>query len=82
MPTYEYECKNCYHRFDRFQTISERPLSRCPLCKGRVRRLISSGAAIIFRGSGFYATDYRSEEYAKKVKEENKSEKRKDSKET
>jgi len=47
-----------------------------------VRRLISSGAALIFRGSGFYATDYRSEEYAKKVKEENKSEKRKDSKET
>lgn len=51
--------------------MSEPPLERCPRCKGRVKRLISSGAAVIFKGPGFYATDYRSEDYKKKEKEEN-----------
>ncbi len=70
MPTYEYECDKCGHRFDVFQSITEKPLCQCPKCKGKLRRLIGAGGAIIFRGSGFYATDYRSEEYKKKSKEE------------
>lgn len=72
MPTYEYECEKCGYRFDVFQSITEKPLRECPECEGRLRRLIGSGGAIIFRGSGFYATDYRSEEYKKKSGKENK----------
>mgnify|MGYP006303359367 CR=1 FL=1 len=59
MPTYEYECKSCGHRFDAFQSMSEDPLDTCPECKGQVQRLIAAGAGIIFKGSGFYATDSR-----------------------
>ena len=59
MPTYEYECTHCGHRFEAFQNINDRPLDKCPKCKSKPRRLISSGAGIIFKGSGFYATDYR-----------------------
>jgi len=59
MPTYEYECLNCGHNFEAFQKMSDKHLSSCPLCGKEVRRLISSGAGIIFKGSGFYATDYR-----------------------
>ncbi len=83
MPTYEYECEKCRYRFDRFQSINEPPIRRCPLCNGKVSRLISTGAAVIFRGPGFYATDYRSDDYRKKEKEEKKTEdKKEDSKET
>ena len=70
MPTYEYECKDCGHRFEEFQGITDEPLSTCPKCGGRVHRLLGRGGAIIFRGRGFYATDYRSEEYKRKAKEE------------
>lgn len=59
MPTYEYECKACGHRFEKFQQMSDKPLEKCPKCKKKVRRLIGHGAGIIFKGSGFYATDYR-----------------------
>ena len=60
MPTYEYLCKACGHRFDRFQKISDSPIRTCPSCrKRRVERLISSGGGLVFKGSGFYATDYR-----------------------
>ncbi|KPJ50692.1 FmdB family transcriptional regulator, partial [candidate division TA06 bacterium DG_26] len=72
MPTYEYECEHCSYRFELFQSITERARERCPKCGGRLRRLIGSGGAIIFRGSGFHITDYRSEEYKKKSKEETK----------
>ncbi len=58
MPTYEYECKNCGIRFDQFQKMSDAPLQVCPKCGGTVERVISAGAGIIFKGSGFYATDY------------------------
>ena len=58
MPTYEYECKACGHRFEAFQQMSDKPLGKCPQCKKQVRRLISSGGGFIFKGSGFYATDY------------------------
>jgi len=58
MPTYEYECTKCGHRFEASQQMSERPLSKCPQCGKKIKRLISSGVGFIFKGSGFYATDY------------------------
>ena len=70
MPTYEYQCKKCNYRFEEFQNISEKPLSRCPQCGGRVQRLIGAGAGFLFRGSGFYVTDYRSESFKKAEKAE------------
>jgi putative FmdB family regulatory protein len=59
MPTYEYECTNCGYSFEAFQKITDPPFKTCPKCNNKVRRLISSGAGIIFKGTGFYATDYR-----------------------
>jgi len=59
MPTYDYECLACSHTFEKFQSIKARPLRKCPECGGRVRRLIGMGAAVIFKGSGFYETDYK-----------------------
>lgn len=59
MPTYDYECKHCGHGFEAFQKITDKPLNACPKCGNKVRRLIGSGAGLIFKGSGFYATDYR-----------------------
>jgi putative FmdB family regulatory protein len=70
MPTYEYECLEEGHRFEEFQSISEAPIEVCPVCGGRARRLISGGAGILFKGSGFYQTDYRSESYRKAEKAE------------
>lgn len=72
MPTYEYLCQDCKHKFETFQKITEQPLKACPKCKGQVKRLISSGAGFIFKGPGFYATDHRSPEYKKKSEEERK----------
>jgi putative FmdB family regulatory protein len=64
MPTYEYECDACSHKFEELQSISEKPLKKCPECgKPKLRRLFGTGAAIVFKGSGFYQTDYRSESY-------------------
>lgn len=59
MPTYEYECTKCKHIFEEFQKITDRPLRRCPKCRSKLRRLISGGAGLIFKGSGFYITDYK-----------------------
>ena len=71
MPTYDYLCRNCGHKFENFQTITARPLRKCPKCsKMRLQRLIGSGAGIIFKGSGFYQTDYRSESYKQGQKAE------------
>ena len=71
MPTYEYVCDACGHRFEQFQRMTDRPVKKCPQCgKASVRRLISSGAGIIFKGSGFYQTDYRSKSYAESAKKE------------
>ncbi len=65
MPTYEYECAGCGHRFEEFQQISDAPLKTCPKCRKRkLNRLIGAGAAVIFKGSGFYQTDYRSKQYS------------------
>ena len=74
MPTYEYQCKKCSYKFERFQKITEQPLATCPKCKGKVERLISTGAGFIFKGPGFYTTDYRSREYKEKQKKEFKPE--------
>ncbi len=64
MPTYDYECPKCGYRFEKFQGINDPPVKTCPKCGGRkVKRLIGTGAGIIFKGSGFYATDYRSDGY-------------------
>ena len=59
MPTYEYECLECRHRFEVFQKINENPVSKCVKCKGKVKRIIGVGAGIIFKGSGFYVNDYK-----------------------
>lgn len=59
MPTYEYECKKCGHLFEEFQSMTAEPLKKCPKCGKSVKRLIGAGAGIIFKGTGFYATDYR-----------------------
>jgi putative FmdB family regulatory protein len=64
MPTYDYECNACGHEFEEFQSIKAEPIRKCPQCgKKKVRRLIGIGAGVIFKGSGFYQTDYRSESY-------------------
>lgn len=64
MPTYDYECGACGHAFEEFQSIKAEPTKKCPKCgKKKVRRLIGIGAGVIFKGSGFYQTDYRSESY-------------------
>jgi putative FmdB family regulatory protein len=70
MPTYEYECEKCGLLFEEYQSISDQPLTKCkkPDCDGAVKRLISSGAGFLFKGSGFYSTDYRSDSYKKKAK--------------
>jgi len=66
MPTYEYRCSACKHEFEQFQSMKDKPLRTCPACKKpKLERLIGTGGAIIFKGSGFYQTDYRSEGYKK-----------------
>ncbi|HEV8607648.1 MAG TPA: zinc ribbon domain-containing protein [Tepidisphaeraceae bacterium] len=71
MPTYEYKCDACGARFEKFQSIKSGPIRKCPKCgKSKVRRLISTGAGLIFKGSGFYITDYRSEAYKASAKSE------------
>lgn len=66
MPTYDYECDACGHAFEQFQSITAPAIKRCPSCgKRKVRRLIGTGAGVIFKGSGFYSTDYRSDSYKK-----------------
>lgn len=62
MPTYDYICDQCGHRFEVFQSITEKSLKRCPECQGSVKRLIGPGAGLIFKGSGFYITDYKHKE--------------------
>ncbi len=71
MPTYEYQCDACGHDFEEFQYFSDEPLTKCPACKKKkLRRLFGTGASIIFKGSGFYETDYRSESYKSGAKAE------------
>ena len=69
MPTYDYQCDACDHTFEEFQSFSDEPLKKCPACKkNKLRRLLGTGAAVIFKGSGFYQTDYRSDSYKSAAK--------------
>jgi putative FmdB family regulatory protein len=71
MPTYEYKCDACGHEFEKFQSMTAAPIKVCPECnKKKVRKLISTGAGLIFKGSGFYITDYRDQGYKDKAKSE------------
>jgi putative FmdB family regulatory protein len=71
MPTYDYVCDACDHKFELFQSITEPVKKKCPKCKkSKLRRLFGTGAAVMFKGSGFYTTDYRSESYKKRASEE------------
>ena len=58
MPTYEYKCEDCGYKFEKFQSMKDKPIAKCPKCDGTVQRLISGGAGVIFKGSGFHTTDY------------------------
>jgi len=74
MPTYDYECDACDHSFELFQTISEPLKKKCPECgRMKLRRLFGTGAALLFKGSGFYQTDYRSESYKNGAKADKKA---------
>src|SRR5947209_3966856 len=69
MPTYEYICEACHHKFDELQSFSEPPLKKCPACKkNKLVRAFGTGAAVLFKGSGFYETDYRSDSYKSAAK--------------
>lgn len=71
MPTYEYRCEACEHTFEQFQSITAKALRKCPECgESKLQRLIGTGAAVLFKGSGFYETDYRSDSYKKAEKAE------------
>ena len=58
MPTYDYKCEKCDHIFEHFQAMSDAPLTKCAKCDGKIRRLVGGGSGLIFKGSGFYLTDY------------------------
>jgi putative FmdB family regulatory protein len=76
MPTYEYACQRCGHNFEEFQSITAEPLKRCPRCNGKLQRLLGAGSGLIFKGSGFYQTDYKNSkttQQPKTVKEDKKS---------
>src|SRR5438132_4400077 len=76
MPTYAYHCDACEPNFDKFQSINDKPLKKCPKCgKPKLRRVFGTGAAVIFKGSGFYQTDYRSESYKSAAKADQESSK-------
>ncbi|HJM70459.1 MAG TPA: FmdB family zinc ribbon protein [Candidatus Marinimicrobia bacterium] len=72
MPTYDYMCNKCGHSFELFQSMTDVPRKRCSVCKGAVRRLVSGGTGLIFKGSGFYLTDYKEDKKPKKEKSETK----------
>lgn len=74
MPTYDYRCKKCGHRFEVFHGIKDETPRRCPRCRGRAQRVPAGGAGLIFRGSGFYITDYRSRDYKEKASKEHPAE--------
>jgi putative FmdB family regulatory protein len=71
MPTYEYQCRSCARRFEARQGITARPRTRCPHCRKKGDRLISAGAVFLFKGSGFYTTDYRSKPYQEAARQDN-----------
>ncbi len=84
MPTYDYRCESCGHQFEVFQGMNDPKLEDCPAedCDGRVKRLLGTGAGVIFKGGGFYQTDYRSESYKKGAKKESEASKPAEKKES
>ncbi|GAB4158882.1 MAG: hypothetical protein Tsb009_36170 [Planctomycetaceae bacterium] len=83
MPTYDYECQACEHQWELFQSIKAKPIRKCPSCgKLKAKRMIGPGAGIIFKGSGFYQTDYRSDSYNKAAAADKKSQESSESKST
>ncbi len=87
MPTYDYKCLECGHKFEMFQSMTAEPVNKCPECGGKVKRLIGAGAGAIFKGSGFYQTDYKnsstkkpSNDNGKKIDSKNNTEKKESSK--
>jgi len=83
MPTYEYQCQHCGHGFELFQQMSDSLKKKCPECKKlKLKRLIGAGSAVVFKGSGFYETDYRSESYKKGAKDAKESSKPKNDSKT
>ena len=72
MPTYEYKCTKCKHQFEAVQKITDNPRARCPKSRCKIKRLSGAGAGVIFKGSGFYTTDYRSDSYKKGAENEKK----------
>ncbi len=73
MPTYDYRCRKCGHRFELFHSIKDDSPKRCPRCRGRAERVPAGGAGLLFKGSGFYITDYRSKSYREKARQEKSS---------
>jgi putative FmdB family regulatory protein len=80
MPTYDYECSKCGQSFEVFQKITDSPLKRCPSCKGKLKRLIGAGCGLIFKGTGFYITDYKRKNESSKEKEVGSKDKKEDKK--
>ena len=77
MPTYEYLCKNCGYRFEKFQSINDEPIRECPECKKEnVERLLNGGSGLIFKGSGFYITDYKKSKSSQSSTQKNKEPKK------
>ena len=70
MPTYVYRCRKCKHQYELFHGINDESVKRCPRCRGKAERVPAGGAGILFKGSGFYITDYRSKSYKEKAKQE------------
>ena len=70
MPTYDYRCRKCGHQFELFHGIKDETPKRCPKCRGRAQRIPSGGVGVLFKGTGFYVTDYRSKAYKEKARQE------------
>ena len=70
MPTYQYKCPSCGYEFEEFQKMSDPPIEICPNCKGHTHRIVSGGIGFLFKGSGFYITDYRSKSYSESQQKE------------
>jgi putative FmdB family regulatory protein len=76
MPTYEYKCRKCEEIFEFFQKMTDKPVEKCPVCSGKLSKLISGGVGVIFKGSGFYTTDYKNASQKSEVSKKKEGEKK------